>query len=78
MCIDTSYILLDRANNALFFATLKRRAGGVSLAGSCFFLIKIFNFYQKKQLPSKEAPPARLLSVAKNSALFALSSNMYA
>ena len=37
--------------------------------GSCFFLIKIENFYQKKQLPSKETLPARLLSVAKNSAL---------
>ena len=36
------------AHNALFFATLKRRAGRASLEGSCFFLIKIFNFYQKK------------------------------
>ena len=30
-------------------------------------LIKIFNFYQKQQLRSKKAFPARLLSVAKNS-----------
>ena len=42
-----------------------------------FFLIKIENFYRKKQLISKETLPARLLSVAKNSALFALSSSMY-
>ena len=34
-----------------------------------FFLIKIENFYQKKQLLSKETLPARLLSEAKNSAL---------
>ena len=34
--------------------------------GSCFFLIKTENFYQKKQLPSKEALPARLLNVARN------------
>ena len=37
-------------------------------------MIKIFNFYQKKQLPSKELLPARLLSVAKNSALNVMSS----
>ena len=60
--------LRHMAHNALFFATLKRRAGRASLAGSCCFLIKIENFYQKKQLHSKEALPARLLSVAKNSA----------
>ena len=39
------------------------------------FLIKIFNFYQKKQLLTKKDLSARLLSVAKNSALFALYSN---
>ena len=31
------FILLDMTHNALFFATLKRRAGGNSLEGSCFF-----------------------------------------
>ena len=40
------------------------------------FFDKIENFYQKKQLASKEPLPARLLSVAKNSALYALSSSM--
>ena len=34
-----------------------------------FFMIIIFNFYHKKQLLSKETLSARLLSVAKNSAL---------
>ena len=34
-------------HNALFFATLKRRAGRFFLERSCFFLIKIENFYQK-------------------------------
>ena len=40
---------------------MKKKSIGVKL----FFLIKIFNFYQKKQLHSKKALPARLLSVAK-------------
>ena len=44
-------ILLNRMYNALFFATLKRRAGGVSLEGSYFF-DKNFQFLSKKQLPS--------------------------
>ena len=35
------------------------------------FLIKIFNFYQKQQHHSKKVLPTRLLSVAKNSLLFA-------
>ena len=39
------------------------------IGGKLFFLIKIENFYQKKQLPSEEPFLARLLSVAKNSAL---------
>ena len=43
--------------------------------GSCFFN-KNFQFLSKKQLPSKEHLPARLLSVAKNSALCALSSSI--
>ena len=46
------------------------------IGGKLFFLIKIENFYQKKQLPSKETLPARLLSVAKNSVLYTLSSSM--
>ena len=29
--------ILDMTHNALFFATLKRRAGRISLEGSCFF-----------------------------------------
>ena len=41
-----------------------------------FFLIKIFNFYQKKQLPSEKNLLARLLSVAKNSALYVMPNNM--
>ena len=38
-----------------------------SIAGKLFFLIKIFNFHKKNNLPPKNLP-ARLLSVVKNSA----------
>ena len=40
------------------------------------FFDKIENFYQKQQLHSKEPLSARLLSVAKNSALYVLLSCM--
>ena len=40
-----------------------------------FFFIKILNFYKKKQLLSKKALPARLLSGAKNSGLKIMSSS---
>ena len=45
-------ILLDMIHNALFFATLKRRAGRTFWEKSCCFWVKIFNFYQKQQLLS--------------------------
>ena len=41
-----------------------------------FFLIKIFNFYQKKTTSLQKNLSTRLLSVAKNSALYVMSSNM--
>ena len=40
-----------------------------SIGVKLLFLIKIFNFYQKQQLHSEKILPARLSSVARNSAL---------
>ena len=62
------FILLDMTHNALFFATLKRRAEGV-LWREVVFFDKNFQFLLKTTIPSEEVLPARLLSVAKNSAL---------
>ena len=50
--------------NALFFATLKRRAGRAFFGVKLLFLIKIENFYQKTTTSLQEILPERLLSVA--------------
>ena len=46
-----NYLLLDIAHNALFFATLKRRAGRTFWREVVFF-DKNFQFLSKKELPS--------------------------
>ena len=77
MCIDSSGHTTEHdSQRTVFFLRKKRRAKRKSIGPKLFLKIKIENFYQKKQLPSKEAPPARLLSVAKNNALFAVFSSM--
>ena len=52
----------------LFFATLKNRLLKDFLGPKLFFLIKIENFYQKKQLRSDRFSLARLSSEARNNA----------
>ena len=51
------------------FRSAQKACGKDFFGEKLLFLIKIFNFYQKQQLPSQKVLPARLLSVAKNSAL---------
>ena len=58
-----------RLTTHYFSSTKKRGAKRKSIGPKLFLKIKIENFYQKQQLPSKKSLPARLLSVAKNSAL---------
>ena len=48
----------------LFFASLKRRPKKDFLRPKLFFLIKIFNFYQKNNFPPIDFLPARFSSEA--------------
>ena len=64
-----SYVLRKQDSQRTVFRYAQKACGKGFFGPKLLFLIKIENFYQKQQLRSKKALPARLLSVAKNSAL---------
>ena len=73
---DTTTSTTEQGEQRPVFRYAQKACGKGFLGVKLFFLIKIFNFYQKQQLHAKKVFPARLLSVAKNSVAFALSSSM--
>ena len=68
-----SYVLRKQDSQRTVFRYAQKACGKGFFGPKLLFLIKIENFYQKQQLRSKGIFPARLLSVAKNSALRVIS-----